>query len=383
MRCTAKQRQKDSRVIPDVSIRSCSPWTSLLKSRESPAHFSLRRQAPPRTQWIAWPRMAVGSRRRETLSRLWLCRWIAAFAMLEVATARFRAALKDPPHPRAAITTVAPELRASSVQTASSIVRTATRHAVPHARCRCSRRVRRSDARRTPGVTNMSQHSHEPAAAADDRGLLAQPYRPRLHHLRGRGRRLPALQPHGACLPVAALRADPLFAPSCTSSCTAGTVVTAAMRASGHEPDRRVRLLAARRWQCRALHRLRLQLRPSAQWAGLAQLRRFLGLHRGPLCRDVRLPPDHLSPRRLASDALARSELVQPRQRPSARDGRRAGHQPAFRTIPPAQHGPHSCGLLADRGGLAGALPGRAARHACDHGPICAASGIRNTRASS
>jgi hypothetical protein len=37
-------------------------------------------------------------------------------SLLEVATARFRAALNDPPHSRAAITTDAPELRASSVQ---------------------------------------------------------------------------------------------------------------------------------------------------------------------------------------------------------------------------------------------------------------------------
>src|SRR5574337_1068025 len=86
------------------------------------------------------------------------------------------------------------------------------------------------------------------------------------------------------------------------------------------------------------LHHLRLQLRQAPEPAGLALLRRLLGLPGGVVHRDVWVSPDDLPPLRLAYQPLSGSGLVRPRFRPPPGNALRlAGESPLW-ALPPPQH---------------------------------------------
>src|SRR5574337_1068868 len=143
----------------------------------------------------------------------------------------------------------------------------------------------------------------------------------------------------------------------------------AARRTTNERALARLRPVVPGPHQLGRVHLLRRQLLQAAHRARLAQPRHVLGVHRGPVRRDVRLPADHLSALRLAGQALSRRGLPLPRSRPPAGDDVRLARQPPLRPLPPSLHHLHRGRLLAAGRGLEGAVRGPEARRLATSGP--------------
>src|SRR5690606_34345246 len=119
------------------------------------------------------------------------------------------------------------------------------------------------------------------------------------------------------------------------------------------------------------LFRSRLQLLQATDRARLAYVRRFLGLRRRAVRRDVRLSADDLLAVRVAADALSEPEPAGARQRASVVDAAWLGRRPARQSAAHCELRSPRARLLAAVRRVERALRRAAQRNAGDYRPLC------------